>query len=112
MKRLLQIIVLGGTALVLLAALGLGILLATFNPNDYKDQLSLAVQKATGRQLVFLDNIEVSLFPALGLRTGRVALQDIGGFGAEPFLAVDSASLILAVEPLWNRVIEIDEIVS
>ena len=106
MKRALRNIVLSVAALILLIALGLGIMLATFNPNNYKDQLSLALQKITGRQLVFLDNIEVSLFPSPGLRTGRMALQDVGGFGAEPVLTVESASLLLAVEPLWDSVDE------
>lgn len=110
MKRILTIIVLGVTALVLLAAVGLGIFLATFNPNSYKGQISAAAEKATGRQLRFDGDIEMTFFPTLGLKTGRLTLLDPEDFGPEPFLTVKSASLALAVEPLLNDILEVEDV--
>ena len=110
MKRILLIIVLGVTALVLLAVVGLGIFLATFNPNSYKGQISAAAEKATGRALRFDGDIEMTFFPALGLKTGKLTLLDPGEFGADPFLTVESASLALSLEPLLEDILAVEEV--
>lgn len=110
MRKALLTITLGFTALVLLAAVVLGVFLATFNPNDYKEQFSAAVEKATGRQLVFGDDIEMTFFPTLGLRTGRLLVTEPADFGGEPFLAVESASVALAVEPLLQDRVEVRDL--
>lgn len=110
MRKLLLNLTLGLTALVLLIAVVLGILLATFNPNDYKEYFSRAAYKATGRQLVFQGDIAMSFFPTLGLKTGKLTMSDVDGFGTEPFMTVDSASVAVAVEPLLEKRLEVQEI--
>ena len=110
MRRVLLIIFLGFTGLVLLAAVGLGILLATFNPNSYTGQISAAVEKATGRQLQFQGDIVTSIFPSPSLKTGRLVMNDPGTFGGGAFITVESASVSLAVKPLLQGIIEIEEV--
>ena len=110
MKRVLLICLLGCASLVLLVAVGLGFLLATFDPNDYKGQISAAIEKATGRQLVFQGNIETTLFPQLGLKTEKLRLNDPGIFGSDPFATIEKASFKLAVEPLTKGIVEVEEI--
>jgi len=110
MKKPLLIILLGFTGLVLLAVVGLGIFLATFDPNAYKEQLSAAVEKATGRTLQFQSDLEMSFFPRLALKTGRVVITDPDIFGGEPFLSVESASLRVSLDSLLERVIEVEEV--
>lgn len=110
MKKTMLIIILSLVVLVLLTVAGLGIFLSTFNPNAYKDHISRAVEAATGRTLHFQNDLEVSFFPQLGLKTGRVTMTDTGIFGSEPFLEVENASLLLSIEALLSRVIKIEEI--
>jgi len=110
MKKPLLIVLLGFTGLVLLAAIGLGIFLATFDANTYKEQLSAAVEKATGRTLQFQSDLEISFFPTLALKTGRVVIIDSELFGGEPFLSVESASFLISLDSLLERVIEVEEV--
>ena len=110
MRRVLLIIFLGFTGLVLLAAVGVGILLATFDPNAYTDQIATAVEKATGRQLQFQGSIVTSLFPSPSLKTGRLVMNDPGTFGGGAFVTVESASVSLAVKPLLQGIIQVEEI--
>lgn len=110
MKRVLGLIVLGAVGLVLAAAVGLGVFLATFNPNDYKERISSAVEKATGKPLRFDGDIEMTLFPSLGLKAANVSMPDKAGYGTEPFLSVETVSLSVALEPLFDRILAVNEI--
>ncbi len=102
MKRVLLTVLLGLTALILLALVALGVVLARVNPNDYKDDITALVEKATGKHLIFQSNIEAAFFPRLGLKIGRLQLNDEPVFGAEPFASVQSASLSLELLPLLS----------
>ena len=110
MRRALLIIILGFVGLVLLAAVGLGIFLASFNPNSYTRRISAAVEKATGRQLQFQEDVTASLFPSPSLKTGRLVMNDPGTFGGEAFVVVESASVSLAVGQLLQGVLQIEEV--
>ncbi len=110
MKRRLVIALLTTACVVLLAFVVLGILLATLNPNDYKEEIATAVQKATGRTLVFEGDLKTSFFPSLALKTGKLRLEDPPGFGQEPFISVESASFSLALGPLFRGEPQVEEI--
>ena len=96
--------------LLLLVLAGAGIFLATFNPNEYKQNISDAVYKATGRQIQLQGNLEVSIFPWLGLTTGKFLISDPPAFGADPFISAENASFHLALMPLLTGSVEVKEI--
>jgi AsmA protein len=96
--------------LVLLAAACWGILLSTFSPDDHARKISAVVEKATGRQLRFQDEISVSLFPTPSLKTGRLIMHDPGTFGGGAFITVEKASVALSVKPLLQGTLQIEEI--
>ncbi len=81
------------------------------DPNDYKDEVARAVRDATGRELEIRGDIELSLFPWLGLETGAVTLANPPGFGDEPMLSIDHAAVRLRLLPLLGREIEADTVV-
>lgn len=110
MRRVLLIMFLSFAGLVLLAAVGLGILLATFNPNEYTRRISAAVERMTGRQLQFQGNVTVAFFPTPCLKTGRLLMTDPGIFGSGSFLTVENATVSLALQPLLHGVLQIEEI--
>ncbi len=110
MKRILIIIGLVAATLIALIAIGLGILLYTIDPNDYKGEISQMVRDATGRELVFEEDISATMFPWLGLKTGRLRLSDGPGFSQGSFLEVQSAGFKLDVLPLISGTIRIGEV--
>ena len=100
MKRIIKItsITLGAVfVLVLIASLVASIL---FDPNDYKDQISALVEEQTGRALQIEGDLELSYFPWLGVQTGRISLSNAKGFGDQPFVALENATLRVKVWPL------------
>lgn len=76
--------------------------------NNYKSQISNAVEKATGRTLQ-IGNIEASLFPWVGVRLTDLHLANRTGFSARDFLKVESVDIQVAMLPLLSKEIEIKQ---
>ncbi len=88
-------------ALLIVAATAVTLL---FDPNDYRDDIAAAVEKQTGRTLTIEGDIELSLFPWLGVEVGRVTLADREGFHDEPFLEIDGMEAAVRLLPLlWGQ---------
>lgn len=110
MKTLLKLLLglLLFVAVVVVAAVI--ILPRVIDPNDYRPQIAKAVEDATGRKLAIPGQIELSVFPWLGLRLGHLELSNAPGFGDEPFAAIDGASVRVKVLPLLSRRLEVDKV--
>lgn len=103
MARPLKIIGIALGAIILLIAAALIAILLLFDPNAYKPQISQAVQDATGRELDIKGDIELSLFPWIGMELGQTSLSNASGFGDAPFARIDAAEVKLRLLPLLLR---------
>lgn len=111
MARLLKIIgITLGTIIVLMTATVIFIV-AFFDPNAYKPQISAAVQDVTGRELAIEGDIELSLFPWIGMELGEVRLSNAAGFGDTPFARIDGAEIKLRLLPLLRQQVETKAVV-
>ena len=64
-----------------------------FDPNDYKDEIAVAVEDATGRELTLEGDLELELFPRLRIAIGAAELSNAEGFGeAEETKETDNVS--------------------
>ena len=100
---LLGIVILG----VVLLAIAVPLLI---DPNDYKDELVQAVKEHTGRELKVEGDIDLSIFPWLGVEMEQVSFANAPGFGQEPFAQVASAGVKIKVLPLLSREVVVDTI--
>lgn len=78
--------------LILLVVITVGVFLATFDANQYKQQLSDLVRQQSGRELTFQGDIGLTLYPALGMKLGSLTLSNAAGFGNQPMLSVNRVS--------------------
>lgn len=97
--------------LVALVAVGLVVLVAVFDPNDYKELVAEEVHKATGRELIFEGDLELSVFPWIAVRTGPVVFGNAPGFGQEPMVRLQAASVGLKLLPLLSASVEVGDVV-
>ena len=104
--KLLGIVAGAGLALIVLAMIGLVLF---FDPNDYKTEISAAVEQATGRQLTLEGDLDLDVFPRLCITIGAAELANAAGFADEPFASIEGAGLAVGLLPLLSRRIEIDE---
>ena len=109
MNKTFKYALLGTSAAVGIAAAGAIYLAATFDPNDYKEQIIRAVKESKQRDLRLDGNITLSFFPNIGANVGRVSLSEFNS--EKQFAAVDSARVSLALLPLLSGQAVIDDVV-
>ncbi|KGD90247.1 cell envelope biogenesis protein AsmA [Achromobacter sp. RTa] len=108
MKTWFKRILIGLVVLVVVAVVGLAIFLLTFDPNAYKYKLEELVQQRYHRTLTIDGEIELSLFPRIGLSVQGVSLSEPNS--SETFASIDSTRLAVAVWPLLSNSFVVDHV--
>ncbi len=93
---------------LLVAVVGLAIFLLTFNPNAYKSRLEKLVFDRYARTLTIGGDIELSLFPRIGLSVSDVALSNHQS--KDTFVSVDGARFAVAIWPLLSNQLVVDHV--
>jgi AsmA protein len=106
LKRILLIV----GSLLLLVVLAAVALIVFVDPNDYKPQISAYASRLAGRDVRIVDDIRLSIFPWVGVRLGKVVVENARGFGPEPLARIDRAQIQLRLTPLLRRRLEFDTI--
>jgi AsmA protein len=96
-----------GLMLALLAA-GVGVLYALFDGEKTKGELSRVLLEQKQRKLEIAGNLELSVWPDVGIKLGRTTLSEPGG--KEQFLALDSARVAVAVMPLLSKQVKVQRV--
>ncbi len=110
MKRFFKIIAIT-IGLVIAVVIAVAVALPLFfNPNDYKDDIAGLVAEKTGRELSIEGDLDLSLFPWLGLEAGTVALGNAPGFGEQPFARIEGLAVRIKLMPLLGKRIEADTV--
>jgi AsmA protein len=97
-------------AIILIVMAGLLAVWLLVNPNDYKDRIAAAVKGSTGRELMLKGDLKLSVFPWVALELGPASLGNPPGFGTEPFLAFDRASVRISLWRLLHKHVEIQRV--
>ena len=106
----LRYVLLGLAAVVLLIVAGIGVFVATFNPNQYKPRIVAAVRQATGRELTLSGPIglAVSLYPTL--QATNVALANPPGFSRPEMATIGALRLRLDLLALLSGRVAISQL--
>ncbi len=82
----------------------------TFDANNYKPLIIEQVETATGREFIIDSEIELSIFPWIGLKIENVSLGNEKGFKAKHFAAIKQLDIKVNVLPLLRQEVEINTI--
>lgn len=110
MKTALKIVLVVAGLLVALVVAAAIILPMVFDPNDYKPQIAQIVHERTGRDVQIPGDIDLSVFPWLGVDLGRIQLSNATSFGDKPFASIDQASVHIRVWPLLHKQIKLGKL--
>lgn len=108
MPRVLKYFLITIAALCILVLAAVGIIAATFDPNDYKPLLIRIVQEKKQRTLTIPGEIRLSFFPKLGAELGKVSISEHQG--SAEFASVERAKLSLALIPLLSKQLVVDRV--
>jgi AsmA protein len=95
---------------VVLILIALLAFVATFDANNYKPQIIAQVEKATGRDFTIDGDIDLALFPWVGLKVEDATLGNEKGFIAKQFAAIKQLDIKMNVLPLLKKEVEINTI--
>lgn len=111
MGKLVKIL-LGALAVLIVVIVVAAIALPmVIDPNDYKPQITAAVKDKTGRDLSIDGDLELSVFPWIGVDIGKIALSNAPGFGTQNFAEIEQAKVKVKLLPLISKKIEISQVV-
>ena len=97
---------LGG--LIVLAGVILGVVAATFDPNQYKPQIVQAVKDKTQRTLKLDGNIRVAFWPGIGARVGKASLSERAS--EQEFAAIEDVHVSVKLLPLLSKQVVVDTV--
>ncbi|HEY0844179.1 MAG TPA: AsmA family protein [Noviherbaspirillum sp.] len=108
MSKTFKYLLAGIGAFIILLLAAIGVIVATFDPADYKPVLTRMVQEKTQRTLTIPGDIRLSFFPRFGFDLGQASLSERNS--SAQFAAVDHAQVSLALLPLLSKQVVIDRI--
>ena len=108
MKKLLKYSLFGLGGLILLLVIIVAVVVATFNPNDYKPLVIKLVQDKKQRTLHLDGDIKLAFWPKIGADLGKISLSEHNG--DKEFAAVDGLKVSLALLPLLHKQLVVDTV--
>ncbi|NLY63920.1 MAG: AsmA family protein [Alcaligenaceae bacterium] len=108
MKKWLKRVLVSMVVLLLLAFVGGAVFLLTFDPNAYKYKIEEVVRSHYDRTLQINGDIELSLFPRIGLSVNQLSLSEPDS--DEIFASIDSARFAVAIWPLISNRFVVDHV--
>ncbi|MDT8283577.1 MAG: AsmA family protein, partial [Gammaproteobacteria bacterium] len=95
---------------LVLLVIALTVFVATFDANNYKPQIIEQVEKSTGRDFTIDGDINLSIFPWIGLKVEDAALGNEKGFSAKQFATIKQLDIKINALPLLKKEVEINTI--
>jgi AsmA protein len=108
--RIVRIVAIVAGALIALLVIGAVALLLFVDPNRYRSDIERVAQQHSGRVLTLSGKLELKVFPWLALSIHDVRLSNPEGFGTEPFMTVQNASIGVKLLPLLAKRLEVRRI--
>jgi len=93
---------------VVVIVIAVGVLLATFNPNDYRGTIQAKLEQQLDRK-VALGNMSLGLFP-LRFRVANLSIADDPKFGNRAFVQTQELSVSVKLLPLLSKSVEVDSL--
>jgi len=106
--KALKILGLVVVALLVVVAAGVAFVMTKFDAEFIKAEVTKVVQEKKQRTLKIDGALELSFWPNVGVKVGKLALSEHKS--AAEFLALDSARVSVAVMPLFSKQIVVDTI--
>ena len=98
-------------ALVVLVILTVVFITLFFDPNDFKGEVAKAIKEQTGRELEFVGDLNLSLFPWFGVKVGSLILSNPEGFSNKSFVEISGAKISAKIIPLFKKQLVMDKII-
>jgi AsmA protein len=108
--RIFRIAAIVAGTLVALIVVGLIALFSFVDPNRFRADIERTAKEHSARVLIIHGKLELKVFPWLALSVHDVELSNRAGFGTQPFLTVQNASIGVKLLPLLGKRLEVSRV--
>jgi AsmA protein len=109
-RKMTKYLLAGLSVLLLVLVLAVCLIPVLVDPNDYKTDIASLIKDKTGRDVSFEGDITVSVFPWIGLKTGKMVVSNSPGFQNLPFITVAKSDVKVKLLPLLSQRFEVNTI--
>jgi len=111
MNKIVKTILIFLSSVVVLVLAAVVILPFIIDVNDYKSEIENVVKEKTGRTLTIEGELNLSVFPWLGISTGAIKLSNAEGFSEQNFAAIKASEVKVKLLPLFSKSVEVNTVV-
>jgi len=111
MMRLLKIFLSIFAVIILLVLIAVVVLPLLVNPNDFKPEIQAAVKNNLDRELTIEGDLQLSVFPWIGISTGKLSLSNAAGFSEQVFAEIAESNIKVKLLPLLSKELEVSRVV-
>jgi AsmA protein len=97
--------------LLVLLVIAVGVFLYTFNANDYKEELAEFAENIAGRPISISGNIDISIYPWIGIKVDNVSIENPPGFSNKTFASIGQLDIKIEIKPLLQKRLNIEKLV-
>jgi AsmA protein len=101
-------VVIGGTVFAMVAII---IAVLLFDINNFKPEIEAVFFKHAHRQLVIEEDLKLSIFPWLGIATGKVTVKNPPGFDTPVFATFDATDIKVKLTSLLTNHVKISHVI-
>lgn len=110
MGKLIKVVGIGVVVFLLVLIIGAGVALMVIDPNDFRDDIEQLAGQHLDRELTLDGEIELSLFPWIGVQTGGASLSNAASFPATTFASLESIDVKLSLLSLLRGAVVVDTV--
>ncbi len=110
MVRLFKVLGIFVGVMLLLIAAAYVVLPMFIGPDKIKEEIVKQAREQTGRDLNITGDLDLSVFPWIGIKIDGVELSNAEGFGKAPFISVKHADVRVKLMPLLEKRVEVGTI--
>jgi len=83
----------------------------TFDANKYKEEIADLAESATGRPISIAGDMDISLYPWIGIKINDVTIENTAGFSNQTFATIGQFDVRVKIIPLLKKRLDIDKLV-
>jgi len=83
----------------------------TFDANNYKEEIADLAESVTGRPINIAGDMDISLYPWIGIKINDVTIENAAGFSDKTFATIGQFDVRIKIMPLLQKRLDIDRLV-
>ena len=99
------------TGIILLVVIAVAGFVYTFDANKYKEEIADLAEAATGRPVRIAGDMDISLYPWIGIKINDVTIENTSGFSNKTFATIGQFDVKVKIIPLLQKRLDIDKLV-